>query len=145
MLSHGSTALRRLASQAGRGALALALLFAACVLPLYSQKGAQRGPEPPQTGPPPDFRDAKAPNYGPAAPRTPTFQEMQYRRYVESRLQSLLSDADRLLKLAEELNREADTPQSDSSSREDAHKVAEIEKLAHNVKWKMQLVVNQDQ
>ncbi len=90
---------------------------------------------------PPVFIDSKAPDYGPPPPRTPTFEDLQYRRYVESRLKSMVSDADKLLKLAKELNSAPNSPVS-GTSREDVRTVAEIEKLAHNVKWKMQLVVD---
>jgi hypothetical protein len=56
----------------------------------------------------------------------------------------MVSDVNELLRVARELNKESDALRSGSSSREDVRRVAKIEKLAHNVKWKMQLVVDVD-
>ena len=123
-------------------ALALVVFFAASVLPLGAQKRGQRGSEPLQTLTPPELRDEKAPNYGPRPPRTPTFEDMQYRRYVESRLKSMVEDANKLFRLAKDLNKDADALHNGSSTQEDLRMVSEIAKLAHNVKWKMQLVVH---
>jgi hypothetical protein len=53
----------------------------------------------------------------------------------------MVSDADKLLKLANDLNREPAALHNGSSTSEDLRTVSEIAKLAHNVKWKMQLVV----
>ena len=57
------------------------------------------------------------------------------------RQKSMISDADKLLKLAQELN--ADIAGADTSTLTDAQmrKLAEIAKLAHNVKEKMRFSV----
>ena len=133
---------RRSRSRFGRLALVLALLSPFGALPLHSQQAPSQPKAPPIIEPPPIFPNSKAPDYGPGHERTPTFEDLQYRRYVESRLKSMVSDADKMLKLAKELNRVPDAPGTGAASREDMHTVAEIEKLAHNVKWKMQLVVD---
>jgi hypothetical protein len=144
MFQYRINASRRPLSGTGKLTLGLAILIAAGFLPLYSQSHPPP-PSPPPIQPPkpPVFVDSKAPDYGPPPERTPTFQDMQYRRYVESRLKSMVSDADKLLKLAKELNSPPNSPIG-GTSREEVHTVAEIEKLAHNVKWKMQLVVDQN-
>jgi hypothetical protein len=135
MLPHAANALGNRPNRLG----GFALLMVLSALPLYAQKPSPNPPPP--LPPPPVFVDSKAPDYGPPPVHTPTFEELQYRKYLESRLKSMVSDADKLLKLAQDLNKEADTP-TGSLSREDLRKVAEIEKLAHSVKWKMQLAVN---
>jgi hypothetical protein len=91
---------------------------------------------------PPVFTDSKAPDYGPAPSRTPTFEDMQYRRYIASRLKSMASDSDKLLKLTQGINAKIDKSGPGSLSREDLRTIAEIEKLAHSVKWKMQLATS---
>jgi len=134
--------LRRSRCRSGWLALVLALLFAFGAIPLYSQQAPSQPKAPPIIEQPPIFPNSKAPDYSPAHEKTPTFEDLQYRRYIESRLKSMVSDADKLLKLAKELNKETDTTAASAASREDMHTVGEIEKLAHNVKWKMQLVVD---
>lgn len=123
--------------------LGLAVLAAVCAPLLHSQQPAPTPhPTPPQEPRPPVFVNSKAPDYGPATPKTPTFADMQYSRYIADRLKSMNSDAEKLLRLARELNAKIDQTGSRSLSREDLSKVAEIEKLAHNVKWKMQLAAD---
>jgi hypothetical protein len=53
------------------------------------------------------------------------------------RQKSMMSDADKLLRLARELNAELSSGDSPMSTSQQARKVAEIEKLAHNVREKM--------
>ena len=129
----------------GRHVLWLAFLIVVSALPLHSQRTQPTSPsstQPPQTMTPPDLRTPKSLDYGPPPAHTPTFEEQQYLRYLESRLKSMVSDADKLLKLAEELNRDSKTSNPASSSPDDIRALAEIEKLAHSVKWKMQLVAD---
>ena len=125
-------------------ALGLTLLLAAGAPLLYSQKPAPPPPPPmpPMNPQPPVFRDSKSPNYDPAEPRALTFEDLQYRKYIASRLKSMVSDTDKLLRLTRELNAKIDKSGTGSLSREDLRTVAEIEKLAHNVKWKMQLATS---
>lgn len=134
--------LRRTRSRSRLLMLVLTLLSPFGAISLYSQQAPSQPKAPPIIEQPPIFPNSKAPDYSPAHEKTPTFEDLQYRRYIESRLKSMVSDADKLLKLAKELNKETDTPVASTASREDMHTVAEIEKLAHNVKWKMQLVVD---
>ena len=53
------------------------------------------------------------------------------------RQKSLVSDAEKLLKLAKELNNEVNQNDTGAMSGEQLHKVEEIGKLAKNVKDKM--------
>jgi hypothetical protein len=102
-------------------------------------------PTPPTSFPPTPrvFPDSKAPDYGPPPERTPTFEDMQYPRYVMDRLRSMVSDSEKLLKLERELSARIDKSGPASLTRDDLHTLAEIEKLAHNIKWKMQLATDQ--
>jgi hypothetical protein len=137
----------------GRGVVCLAFLIGVSALQMHAQKGPGGGTPSPPPGPynnpsvpsRPVFIDSKAPDYGPPPVHTPTFQEQQYLRYLDSRLKSMVTDTDKLLKLAQKLNEESDPSNPGSSSPEDLHTLAEIEKLAHNVKWKMQLVADASQ
>jgi hypothetical protein len=53
------------------------------------------------------------------------------------RQKSMVSDADKLVKLARQLDAEIASNPTDELTPEELRKVAEIEKLAHNVKAKM--------
>ncbi len=92
--------------------------------------------------PPPIYPNSKAPDYSPASPKTPTFEDMQYRRYIEFRLKSMTTDAAKLLKLAQEVDKKVQTSGAGSLSDEDLRKLAQIEKLAKEVKSKMELATS---
>lgn len=53
------------------------------------------------------------------------------------RHKSMVSDTDKLLKLARQLDAEIASNPSEGLTPEELHKIGEIEKLAHNVKAKM--------
>ena len=61
------------------------------------------------------------------------------------RQKSMVSDAAKLLRLAQELNAELMRGNSALSPSQQAHKAAEIEKLAHNVREKMSFAVGMTQ
>jgi hypothetical protein len=65
------------------------------------------------------------------------FAHRQLNALNAERQKALVSDAAKLLKLAQELNAEIATSKSDSLSSEQMRKIANIEKLARNVKQKM--------
>lgn len=90
-----------------------------------------------------DYRDEKHPDYGPQAPKTATFDELWQRSYVADRLKSVTSDTTKLLTLTRDLNAKIEKSGAGSLSSEDLRTLAEMEKLAHNIKWKMKLVVEQ--
>jgi hypothetical protein len=63
--------------------------------------------------------------------------EKRLRALNAERQKSMVSDANKLLKLAGELNAEVASANSESLTRAQLHKLGEIEKLAHGVKEKM--------
>jgi len=63
----------------------------------------------------------------------------QMRRLNDDRHKNIVSDTDKLLKLTRELDAEIAANNSDKLTNEELHKLAAIEKLAHNVKQKMVL------
>jgi len=125
---------------------ALWFAIALCAtVPAYSQKPPSNpppSPQPPPPPPPPIFPNSKAPDYGPPPPKTPTFEDLQYRRYIVYRLKSMATDTDKLLKLAQALNKKIESQGPSSLSREDLRTLSQIEKLAHSIKWKMELATS---
>ena len=67
----------------------------------------------------------------------PTLGEQRVRSLNVERHKSMVSDTEKLLKLARQLDAEIASNSSDELTPEELRKVAEIEKLAHNVKAKM--------
>jgi hypothetical protein len=68
---------------------------------------------------------------------SPIDDEKLLRALNADRQKSLVSDTNKLLKLVNELNAEVARTNPESLTPSQLHKVAEIEKLAHNVKDKM--------
>jgi hypothetical protein len=66
-----------------------------------------------------------------------TFAHRQMNALNAERQKVLVSDTVKLLKLAQELNSEVESSSSNSLSPDQMRKIANIEKLAHNVKLKM--------
>jgi hypothetical protein len=64
-------------------------------------------------------------------------QEKTLRALNAARQRSMVADTDRLVRLVNELNAEVERTNPDLLTPAQLHKVAEIEKLAHNVKDKM--------
>lgn len=74
------------------------------------------------------------------SPRTDRlWNEKRMRALNEDRHKSMVSDAERLLKLARQLDAEVASNPTDEMTPEELHKIAEIEKLARSVKSKMAL------
>ncbi len=67
----------------------------------------------------------------------PSNNEKLLRALNADRQKSMVSDTNKLLRLVNELNAEIARTNSGSLTSSELHKVAEIEKLAHNVKDKM--------
>jgi hypothetical protein len=65
------------------------------------------------------------------------FVERQLKALNAERQKALVSDTEKLLKLAQELNTEIATSNPQKLNSGQMHKIADIEKLAHNVKQKM--------
>jgi hypothetical protein len=76
-----------------------------------------------------------------SASRLDTIDPIQQERWQRGlnieRQKEMVSDTNKLLKLARELNTEISSSNSDSLTPAQLRKVAEIEKLAHSVKGKM--------
>jgi hypothetical protein len=110
--------------------LGLALLLA---LP----GGAQYGPMPPQ----PLLSQATSLQAGGLmsgmGDTDPVEEERRLRVLNAERQRSLVSDTNKLLKIAHELNDEVNATKPDSLDSEELAKVAQIEKLAREVKEKM--------
>jgi len=67
----------------------------------------------------------------------PTVAERQQRLLNAERQKEMVSDTNKLLKLARELNYDVAASGSETLTPDDLHKLAEIEKLARSVKEKM--------
>lgn len=67
----------------------------------------------------------------------PVLVERRIRALNIQRQKQMVSDADKLLKLARELNEEVAAQHTSALTLDELHKVAEIEKLARNVRQKM--------
>jgi hypothetical protein len=67
----------------------------------------------------------------------PTWNAKRLNAMNSDRQKSMVSDAEKLLKLARQLDAEIASNSGDEMTPDEARKVAEIEKLAHNVKSKM--------
>ena len=76
---------------------------------------------------------------GTSPPADPTWNEKRMRALNEDRHKSVVSDAEKLLKLARQLDAEVASNTTDELTPEEMRKVAEIEKLAKSVKSKMAL------
>ena len=72
---------------------------------------------------------------------TPIFYEKRLQMLNAAQHQSMVADTDRLLKLVANLNSQINTNNSSALTPEQLRMVAEIEKLAHNVRDKMRMSV----
>jgi hypothetical protein len=69
----------------------------------------------------------------------PVLAARQMRALNADRQKSLVSDTDKLLKLAQDLNSEIETSNQNALTQVELRKIADIEKLARNVKQKMSI------
>lgn len=105
-------------------ALLLALHGGAQDSPYYGPLGSRAG-------------QAVANSQNQLSDRDPVEEEKRLRALNAERQRSLVADANKLLKLAQELDAEVKSTSGDSLNSAELTKVAEIEKLAHKVKEKM--------
>jgi hypothetical protein len=75
----------------------------------------------------------------------PAMLERRMRALNNERQKQLVADTDKLLKLARELNEEVAKTNTDSLTPDELHKIADIEKLARNVRQRMTESVGQPQ
>jgi hypothetical protein len=80
---------------------------------------------------------------GPAG--DPVFQERRIRQISIATHKSMVSDTDKLLELATELSKEIGDTNPRSFTPDQLRKIAQIEKLAHNVKDKMRMSLQSPQ
>jgi hypothetical protein len=132
--AHPATAAPESAELGSSGQRRILALFLLLGLPMAAQSpGAPTGMRPAQSQINPhvsDPMDSNA-NFG---------GRIEARRIAQLNLirqRSMVSDAEKLLQLAQELNADADASGTILSPAERVHKASEIEKLAKNVKEKM--------
>lgn len=102
------------------------------VMPLAQQSDGQ----PPISGPGGTRSHTPFDPFGDSDPAIPA---KQLRALNDQRQKTMVSDADKLLVLARELNTEVEAAQSDSMTPAQLRKIADIEKLAREIKQKMLL------
>jgi len=121
-------------------AVLLALAFA---LPGYSQSsGGSYGGQGQGTHP-----FAQHTDLSPSSPEDadPAMMERRMRALNNERQKQIVADTDKLLKLARELNEEVAKANAGSWSPDELRKIADIEKLARNVRQRMAESVGQPQ
>lgn len=99
-----------------------------------------------QSGPPRDIINRPPPM--PTDPEAsgeydPTMMERRIRALNNERQKEMVSDTNKLLKLAQELNDEIAAKNAGTLTFDQLHKIAQIEKLARGVKEKMAVGVGQ--
>jgi hypothetical protein len=75
----------------------------------------------------------------------PSMAERRMRALNTERQKQMVSDAAKLLKLAQELNSEVASANSAAFTPDQLRKIAEIEKLAHSVRERMTSAVGESQ
>lgn len=97
----------------------------------YGQGGGPVLVQPGQTGP------HQQGNFNVGPETDPVFAEKRLQALNADRQKSMVSDAEKLLRLARQLDAEVASNRGDELTPQEAREVAEIEKLARNVKTKM--------
>ena len=140
MLMNLQKAVRSASHRWGVRVLSDLLLLSGAALSYGQASPANPNPTPLITpAPPPIYPNSKAPDYALGLSRS---EDMQYLRYIEFRLKTMNSDAAKLLKLSRELNKKIETSGVRSLSDEDLRKLGQIEKLAKEVKSKVELATS---
>jgi len=123
-------------------ALSFALLLAVPCGSALAQLSSQQTPTGQLSNHPlrPDPADLESGVNGDA--NDPVYQQRRTRQLNDARHKSIVSDADKLLKLVTELNSEISRNTPASLTPEQLRKVAAIEKLARNVKDQMRSPIN---
>ena len=130
-----------------RGAILLALLCVlVCALPGHSQSsgGSNGGQGQGQGSMHPFSQQTDLSSLSPDDPDS-AMLERRMRALNNERQKQLVADTDKLLKLARELNEEVAKTNTDSLTPDELHKIADIEKLARNVRQRMTESVGQPQ
>lgn len=106
------------------------------VLPAAAQSSGQSYPLPHLASP----QDLQQP-FPPVDQEDPAMVERRINQLNAARQKSIVDKTNKLLRLAEELNAEVRCSQGSKLTRDEVHKIAEIQKLAHGVKEEMTMVV----
>ncbi len=114
-------------------ALCLALLVGAAPVPAQRSLSGEGSPIHNQVGT--DPLDQQQPF--PMGPNDPIAQEKRLKALNAERQKSMVADTNKLVKLAAELNAEINGKHPGELTLSQLRQVAEIEKLAHNIKEKM--------
>lgn len=118
--------------------LALALLMAApCWGQFTNGNRSGTGPVPTRHPSTPDVDQPMTGDLG----GDQVYQERRLNQLNAAQHKSMVADTDRLLKLITELNAEISSTNPSALTAQQLRKIAEIEKLAHNVKDKMRMSV----
>ena len=120
-----------------RDAVLLAIVFAVvCALPGHSQSSGSSGGGGQQTIHSPSFAHPD-PTSSDDGDLEPTTTDRRIRALNAERQKQIVADTDKLLKLARELNDEVAKANTGALTSDELHKIADIEKLARNVRQKM--------
>jgi hypothetical protein len=125
------------------GAVLLALVFGlvcalVCVLPARSQSsGGSNGGQGQGQGSVNPFSQRQGVSALSPDDADPTMFERRIRALNIERQKQIVADTDKLLKLARELNEEVAKANTDTLTLDELHKIADIEKLARNVRQRM--------
>ena len=110
----------------------VAMVVLAAAPPGWAQYGPQSG------GSPGSLPGTRSESNADATGETNSFWgEQRLRTMNVERHKSMVSDTDKLLKLARQLDAEIASNPTDELTPQELHKIVEIEKLAHDVKAKM--------
>lgn len=118
------------------GSLALSLLLAAVALPLHAQSRTYDRMGFPER----QMQDPMTPT--PTDPATAEMQVKRIRALNADRQKLLISDTVKLVKLTADLNAQINSTHPQSLTDDQLRMVAEIEKLAHDIREKMSSPVN---
>lgn len=92
-----------------------------------------------QSGGPAILRQSTRPGMSDGLDSDPVWNAKRVRALNADRQKSMVSDAEKLVKVARQLDAEVASNSKDELTPQELHKVAEIEKLARSVKSKMAL------
>lgn len=109
------------------------------LLILAYPRNAQTAESPLPANHPAQFTQHETSPFGDLPPNDPAGTERRLRALNAERQKAMVSDVDKLLKLAHELDAEIAENKSDGLTSDEMHKLATIEKLARSVKQKMVL------
>ena len=138
------TALKKAIGQSASRYFCLVALVFGSVLMLVLPGSAQAPPSMNNNGSSvsqrfPQIRPFEEPR--PVSPATAIFEERRLQALNAAQHKAVVDDTDKLVKLVAELNKEISSSNARSLTPQQLQMVAEIEKLAHNVRDKMRMTI----